>query len=140
MFYSIFSLVYKLFQLVIWTLKISWKLVILLTLLNWVYLCILKIHSACKYLTDPSKKKAKQENIKVIENVQEMVYESSFNISAYEDDIHPEDSVSVVSAYPSKESDGSVLKILAHYKNPPMMMAILLLSRIDPRRCDFLFL
>ena len=32
--------------------------------------------------------------------------EVKFNSSAYEDDIHPEDSVSVFSAFSSKDSDG----------------------------------
>ena len=64
----------------------------------------------CKFIVHFKKKKDKK-TTQVIQNVQQYVYESSFNLSTYEDDIHPEDSVSVISANSSKDSDGS------HFEN-----------------------
>ena len=110
MIHNLFSLVFNIFKLVIWILKISWKLVIVLTFLQWFYLCILQIHKMCKFIVHFKKKKDKK-TTQVIQNVQQYVYESSFNFSTYEDDIHPEDSVSVISANSSKDSDGS------HFEN-----------------------
>ena len=110
MIYNLLSLVFNIFKLVIWILKISWKLFIVLTFLQWFYLCILKIHKMCKFIVHFKKKKDKK-TTQVIQNVQQYVYESSFNLSTYEDDIHPEDSVSVISANSSKDSDGS------HFEN-----------------------
>ena len=110
MIYNLLSLVFNIFKLVIWILKISWTLVIVLTFLQWFYICILKIHKMCKFIVHFKKKKDKK-TTQVIQNVQQYVYESSFNLSTYEDDIHPEDSVSVISANSSKDSDGS------HFEN-----------------------
>ena len=113
--YNLFSFVFNIFKLVIWILKISWKLIILLTFLHWFYFCLLKIHKTCKFILNFKKKKDKKKN-QVIQNVQHSVHESSFNYSTYEDDIHPDDSVSVVSSNSSKDSDGSHFENIDSYQ------------------------
>jgi hypothetical protein len=40
----------------VWILKMTWKLVILLTFLHWFYLCILKVHTICKIIHKCNKK------------------------------------------------------------------------------------
>ena len=106
---KIFSLIYLILTLSTWIVKISWKLVILLTFLECLYKCLLRIHQACKYTANWDKQKDK-ENVKVTRKSAETFHRTIFAAAAYEDDIHPDDSVSVVSAFSSKDSDGSVFE------------------------------
>eukprot|EP00092_Neocalanus_flemingeri_P103445 GFUD01132392.1.p1 GENE.GFUD01132392.1~~GFUD01132392.1.p1 ORF type:complete len:128 (-),score=29.62 GFUD01132392.1:6-350(-) len=92
-----FSLTYYFFKLIIWMVKISWKMVILLTFLQGLYNCVMKIHQACKYFANWEKKK---DDKKVIVKMK--------SDTSFEDDIRPEDSVSVVSAFSSQDSEESV--------------------------------
>ena len=88
---SIFSFLYYLIYVLIWLLNVSFNLVTLLSFLYLVYMCILKTHHLCQ----------------IIAQMKHSSQESSRHHSEYQDDVQPDDSVSVVFQYSTKDSDSN---------------------------------
>ena len=109
MLYKLFSLIYFIISLVTWIGYLAWKLVITLVFISGFYFCLLRIHQACKCYSNWVKKIG--ENMqRVSTKPEENYYQPHFHSTPYEDDIRPEDSVSVVSAFSSKDSQGSAFE------------------------------
>ena len=115
MIYNIFSLVYTLIKLLLWIVKMSWNMGIMVYFLHGLYLAILGMHHLCKSISNMDKLKGNK-NDRVVQNTQQTVLKTPFNYSSYEDDIDPEDSVSVVSADSFKDSDGSHFENIDSYQ------------------------
>merc|ERR1739848_710951 len=88
---TLFYCTYSFFYIIYWVLSTSFNLVTLLAFLYLVYLFILNIHQLCK--TPAQMKQSSQE--------------SSLHYSEYQDDVEPDDSISVVYQDSIKESDSN---------------------------------
>ena len=103
MLYNIFYLIYYTILLVIMIVRLTWNILLLFTFLQGSYLLILRTHELCQYFA-----RWKQEQPGSC--CESYVQETSFNISIHEDDIRPEDSVSIRSGFSSKHSDESTFE------------------------------